>query len=723
LLDLADRRVPEPLPTTGQLELHRLTEPSIPYALDWSAIARIDLYEQMLLTEANRLTNTGEFGEAFEYLAFLQQNYPRLEGLPAALDEHLWRDASASFAAGRGDQAWPALLALYDRNPDYPRLAGAVQAVTDSLMTRRLEAGDYGGARAVLDLAERRFSTLELSNLATWRARFASDASKQLEIARRALAERRYDAARAAAMMADSIEPNLEEARQLLREIQAAAPEMRIAVTQMAGAPRPGRLPQWAQARVELLLRPPLVGMTDFGAEGGVYGSPFVDVATDDAGLETTLHLLESSRQRGLSVDAIARRLSAMVSPDQQEQDRAFAAALDDFSVARGADLHIAWRQPPLHPGALLQIPLPQLTTSEASPGLWFQLREPSGAEAQGASAVYERTGPAGGAPRTIVERIYANDEEALAALLRGDVDAIDRVPPWQLDRLRQAPGVVVGAYRLPTVHVLIPNLDNPLLASREFRRALCYATDREGIVADILLAGGAIPGFRAISGPFPAGTSLNDPAGYGYNASLPLRPYEPRLAALLAGVARTTLAKRDLEQRKARGEPLPAADPAAEPSVPPPAPLVLAHPADPLARVACQSLKLQLDRVGIPIRLEELPADGSASGVAHDLLYAELAVREPLVDARRLLSSQGVAGRSGALMTAALDELDRAQNWNDARRRLREVHRIAYYDLPLVPLWQTANFFAHRTWLQGVGEEPLALYQHIDAWRKEFDE
>ena len=72
--------------------------------------------------------------------------------------------------------------------------------------------------------------------------------------------------------------------------------------------------------------------------------------------------------------------------------------------------------------------------------------------------------------------------------------------------------------------------------------------------------------------------------------------------------------------------------------------------------------------------------------------------------------------------MTAALDELDKSQNWNEARARLQEIHRIAHYDLPLIPLWQTVNSFARRQWLDGVGEQPLVLYQNLDAWRKRIE-
>ena len=215
---------------------------------------------------------------------------------------------------------------------------------------------------------------------------------------------------------------------------------------------------------------------------------------------------------------------------------------------------------------------------------------------------------------------------------------------------MSHTPGIVVGQYRLPTIHVLIPNQNNPLLALREFRRALCYGTDRAAIVKDILLAGDEAPGFVPLSGPFPAGVSLNDPAGYGYNSDLAPRPYEPRLAALLAGVARVTLAKRDLAERKERGEEVPPADPKVEPKAPPPDPLVLAHSADSLARIACQSLKLQLDSVGIPIKLVEISADDPDVPLpAYDLLYAELCIWEPLIDCAAAVGSRRRRGSGRA--------------------------------------------------------------------------
>ncbi len=588
-------------------------------------------------------------------------------------------------------------------------------------------------------MLEKSFPKLGLTNVARWRQRFQNEAQQQVAVARKALAAENYAEARDAAIFAASIVPSFPQGEALLREIQNTAPEVRVGVTGLGRVGPPAQTPVWAAARLGPLVDPQLVEMVDFGAEGGVYASRYGNVATSDDGLQTTLTVSPEGLRTGLTPDVVALELMALAdigSPQRQEDVAANLAAL---TTAEGRAVRLQWRRPPIRPGAFLQIPLRRLTDAERSPGLWFDL-QPRMTESD--EARYERSEPKAARsakPRYIVERLFDDDEAMLTALIRGDIDAVDRVPPWQIQQMRSAQGVVLTPYRLPTVHVLIPNLANPLLGVREFRRALCYGIDREGIVRDILLGGQEAAGFRTISAPFPAGVGLNDPAGYGYDDQLAPRPYEPRLSALLANVVRTTLAKREAAARKEAAAAAGQADkpkdtraknddakadapaPGEEPELPPPKPLRLAYPADPVVRVACQSIKLQLDQVGIPVKLVELPARDPSADVKYDLLYAELAAWEPLVDARRLLGSHGVAGGASALMDAALERLDRAENWNEARDRLKEIHRIAHYDLPLIPLWQTINYFARGAQLEGVGDNPVTLYQNVADWRKSF--
>ena len=231
--------------------------------------------------------------------------------------------------------------------------------------------------------------------------------------------------------------------------------------------------------------------------------------------------------------------------------------------------------------------------------------------------------------PRAIVEQTLPDDDAAINALRNGDIDVLDRVPPWQVERLRAVNDIRIGTYKLPTVHVLIPNLKHPLLAKREFRRALCYGIDRKWILDRVLLGGNPQPGFELISGPFPAGISLSDPIRYAYNNQVQPRSFEPRLAAILATVAWAGVQNPNPKNSKDK----PAEKPA-DTKLPD---LLLVHPADPVARVACQSIQVQLQREGVTLKLRELTADELLSDkVDYDLRYAELAVWEPVADAAK---------------------------------------------------------------------------------------
>jgi len=332
----------------------------------------------------------------------------------------------------------------------------------------------------------------------------------------------------------------------------------------------------------------------------------------------------------------------------------------------------------------------------------------------------------------SVIEQIYTSEEEALTALVRGDVDVLQRIAPWQVDRLRRSDGIVVGSYRLPTIHTLVPNYSKPLLRRREFRRALCYGIDRQRIVKDILLGGRNLAGFQVLSGPLPAGVSLSDPLGYAYNRSIKPRPYEPRLAAVLAAVARTTLAKSTLAKStltKSIKQSAPSSESDAnneqrageeETSTATVKPLVLAHPPDAIARTTCQTIKMQLDAIGIPVELVELSPylNADAEMVDYDLMYVEFPLWEPLVDLRRLLGPAGRVGSCSPAMSLALTSVDESRNWKEARTRLQHAHEVAFYDLPVVPLWQTANFFARRETLQGVSTSPVLLYQNVANWK-----
>ncbi|QDS99503.1 ABC transporter substrate-binding protein [Adhaeretor mobilis] len=730
LLDFPNRTVPNPLPKSGTLKLYQLSQPSKEYILDWKSIAKVELYEQLVLTKAIRLTSQKEFVEAFEHFAFLHKNYADLPGLEQASQNYLIQDAAAAYERGASDEALTILAALYERNPQHKGLQRAAPLVSNKLIEDHLSSDNYSAARTALASVRKTFPKLQLKNLDGWQQKFEQAARTKLAVGEAAFQAKDFAKARAAVQAAYDILPGMKESADLLEKIQQAAPEVRVGVSNWGATTEFGRGLTFAEQRVDSLVRPELVQMIGFGAEGGDYSCPWGELKTNDAGLVTTLKLSPKARDYSVTADALARTVLAMSNPERASYSAVVAELLEGVSLIDGSIIRIAWKRPHIRPQALLQTSTGHLgQQAEESP--WFRM-SPLDSSKESSSVRYERDSPVDDGPQNIVEMLYPSDEAALNALVRGEVDALDRVPVWQLDRLERTTGVRVGTYRMPTVHVLAINFDNPLLATREFRRALCYAIDRETIVSEILLGGRRQAGFLTLSGPFPAGSSLNDPVSYAYKKELQPRPYEPRLASVLSAVARANLAKLAEAKRKAESasaekkqdteKEASESEEGDEKPKPPPKPLILAYQNDPIAQLACQTLKLQLDGVGIPIQLKELPPLYSRSeleSIGYDLLYTELAMQEPVVDARRLLGPEGLAGHSTAYMNLALDKLDQASNWSEASAQLKEIHEIAHYDLPVIPLWQTVNNFAYRDVLEGVGTKPVELYQNVNNWQK----
>jgi tetratricopeptide (TPR) repeat protein len=690
------QRPPTSLPKTGTLKLRVLDRPAEDYEIGWGSVAQIRTFDQLLLAEAARLTAAGKFDEAYDYFSRVRNEYPNTPGLDNAICDYLQRNALALYQAKQHDRALALLLSLYQRNPNFAGLSDVLQAVAGEIIQRYLREGNYAAARHVLDMWQTKFSGVATEAANAWQQKFEGAASRQLADATRLIGQKQYVPARKAVSRALAIWPTLNAAPAVLNQIASEFPFVTVGVLEQSPRNPVHRIDDWATLRASRLTQRLLAQEDDFSTEGGAYHSPFGEFSIDESGREFTFKLNSAA---DLTTDALSRFVLSMATPGTPVFRADFAALLGSISVAKDNALTMHLRRVHVRPEAMLQVPPPGSAANQA--GAY-------GVAAHSPEQVvfaYRNADARQSGPQAIVEQTMASDEAAISALQFGEVDILERVPPWQVARLQQLQDIHIGTYKLPTVHVLIPNLKKPLLAKREFRRALCFGIDRKWIVDRILLGGNPTQGFQAISGPFPAGATLNDPIRYGYNDQIPARAFEPRLASILATVAWTNVQNPTGKEKTKASTDIP--------------PLVLAYPNDPIARVACQTIQSQLAREDIPIKLREFTADELLSGkLDYDLRYAEITVGEPLTDARTLVGPAGLAGDiQSSYLESALRDLDLANNWKDVRLRLTKLHEIASHELPLIPLWQTVNYFAYRDSVRGILDSPVALYQNIEQW------
>ncbi len=699
-LDFPERRVPSPFPG-GTLTVQWMDRPGQPIEVAWSNIQRIVLFEDLLLQQADELIRAEKFDDAFDYLSRLYRRYPNAPGLDSAAQRFLQRDALAAFKAGQHDRALAVLMSLHEQNPAFPGLASAVDVVGDKLIQDKLKERRFGPARRVLDVLDEQFGDIEPSVIATWRGRFQQAAEGKVKEGAALLASGKFQQARSAAGQALAIWPDNAQARQLLDEIQRRHPTIIVGVLDQPALGAPPRLDLPATSRASRLAVATLTELSDYSAEGGVYEFPYGSLKENETGRRLTFEVSPAEMDAGFRLDTLARRMLEAAEPGTSVFRSGVARLLSGVALPEPNQIDVNLSQLHVRPEALLSdVPL-GVDTAEwtmSDPLRWS----------------LERSSPTGQAG-TIEELLFESEQEAASALKTGEIDVLANIMPWQLGQFRTARELVVGQYRLPKIHALIPSIGNPLLDQREFRRALAYGIDRKGILETILLAGRKRdePAFQVVSGPFPTGLSVAEGGvGYAYNDRVSVREYQPRLAALLARLAWMNLQKADLIAAGKKPD-------EADPNKPIPT-LRLAHRNDPLATVACQSIQLHLAAIGISMELAPVTETQLVEGsVEYDLRYAELAMWEPLTDARRLLGPDGVAGRCSDPMLLELEKLDSARNWNEASAALQSIHQLAFGDLPVIPLWQVMDHYAYRRDLRGMGERAISLYESAPQWRK----
>jgi hypothetical protein len=703
LLDLPDRQVPNPLPSSGSLELRRLSDPTMQYEVNWSDIAKIELYEELIMNEAKESLTANELDRTYLNLRFLRDNYPQMQDLEDLAEQYLQQDAMAAFADKRFEESLTALSALHAVNPQRQGLAQAIEGVTDQLINDLLAKRDFRTARAMIESLSKQFVDLNLGNLAAWRQKFASGAERQMVAAREALAAGNLALARQSLQRALTILPEIAGADELFAEISRLAPQVVVGVSEAFRDQPPVRLPTWSVERDSRLVHPHFVEIVGVGPEGAEYASPWAEIELDVSGRQLQISLNKSALNAGISPDKIALQCVEMANPESDEFRNDFASSFEKVEITGGDKVVIRFNSVHVKPVVFLNFPLASLNI----PSLGYRVASNS---VKGVTKFESSSSNAA----EIVEQVFANDDDAIQALDRGDIDVLDEIAPWQLEKVSQLPGVSVSKYRLPTVHVLLCNNENLLMRRREYRRALCYGIDRTRMLSEVFGVKDQQTPFRVLSGPFPAGLTFNDPIGFAYKQELAPLPYEPRLAVVLATAARTTVAK---EALIAAGE-KPDSKAVRELKPGEPDPLVLLHPARPLARTMCQLMKRQLEAIGIHVELKE--ADGGDDG-HWDLKYAELCLWEPLSDAQALLGPGGLAGRCSPAMNQLLIKLDQANNWNEVTARLHQVHQLAFEEVPVIPLWQTQNSFVARDTVEGIEQAPVSLFQDVRQWRLSF--
>ncbi len=161
-LDLAKR---EPLSgkDPDDVLVVRLAErPEQKYQVNWSAIERVELFEELVLREAARLVAGKQYEEAHEYYVFLHRRDPEFPGLSAARQSCLLSEARHRLDQNRAPQALVVLRELWEQNHDYPGLPQALGTAVDHMVAQYFAAGQDAAARELVEQLAARYPDHEV---------------------------------------------------------------------------------------------------------------------------------------------------------------------------------------------------------------------------------------------------------------------------------------------------------------------------------------------------------------------------------------------------------------------------------------------------------------------------------------------------------------------------------------------------------------------------------
>ena len=289
--------------------------------------------------------------------------------------------------------------------------------------------------------------------------------------------------------------------------------------------------------------------------------------------------------------------------------------------------------------------------------------------------------------------RIVPDSTTRALELRKGSADiALNSLTPDMTDALEKYSGVKVSRGPGSPVAYIAFNFDDPLIAHRELRQALAYATDRETIIR-YLLRGQAWPA-----------NSLLPPNHWAADANAPQYPYEPRKSEALLDAAGF---HRGPDGTRVH--------------------LTLKTSTEESTRQLAAALQDQWKRVGIALDIHPLEFATFYSDVVHGSFQMYTAQwvggnNDPgmfeYVFSSKKFPPEGA--NRGHYRNAQVDDLlERANAEPDQEKRRAlyvQVQEIVGQDLPYINLWYPDNVGVYRNRLSDVNPAPSGDYDFLTS-------
>jgi peptide/nickel transport system substrate-binding protein len=738
------------------------------YRIPAASVERIILHEELMLQRTDQLLDSGDIRQAYDLLLFVDQSLPNWGPAVPRFERLLLTEAKQRSEVGDTYAALALLDELAARNIDNADLPIRIGELSTPLIDEAIQATDYGKARYLIGRIESHFPQHPVAK--EYRARIESLASDKLKEAQALADKGQHDAAAALARESASIWPPAGNARTMYTRLVSRHQVLRAGVDSLAGPETVFPIPLDSVTRERELTEVPL--FEPYSADELTYfrSSFFEKWDPSDLGREVIFTLRETrpywQSQPILTAnqmaDAIARRL------DLQDPlfDPRLASFVSEFSVRSPTELRLRFSRVPLSIEALFRFPvvvdaagdsadaagetaaggllstrLRLTATDETSRSYRRIIPEPDGLD----SVQYHVA--------EVVERRFSDRHKMLQAMIRGDLEYIPELKPWEIDAFRAASRFQTVQYAIPNTHVIVFNPLSESNTSAQLRRCMSFAIDRSGILANVVLRDSRMKHGRLSSATWHQ-------RSYATNRVEEAPVYDIRLAYALRFAAERQLQIAELKklekvarlENKERMRQLTTAwrkakaEAEANGQKPPEAPatekfegekfraetdvsyiklptLRMVVEPDDTALPAAEKIVAYWKKITLDVEI--IPGDRPGQPLADDewdVMYRRVKMDEPLLDLWPVLTSDTSfditrLNQFPDWMRQEVIGLDYAGSFIEAQDRLFTIHKHIAAQSFIIPLWEVDDYAVFQNTVGGFSDRPLSEYQNVERW------
>ena len=725
------------------------------YALPVSGIDHIILFEELMLRRADELLKEGDLRKTYELMLRVEKEFPSWELSKPRFENLLLVESEIRAKDGDIYAALALLDELASRNIDNPELRPRFGEIVAPMIETAVADEDFNKARYLISRIERVFPGHETST--AWQGRMQTMADSLLTAAKQQTSQREFAAAADLAWKAESIWPSAGNSRAVFSQTVARHQVLHVAIDDSGTSEIVYPSPRESDERHRELVEVPLFEPTSADELTYFRSSYFEIWDPTDLGREVVFSLRETrptwQSQPLLTANQIADALGRRMDPTSPLFNSRLASFVREVSVRSPSEMKIRFSRVPLSIESLLRFPIvaaasiadtdnsdttetsSQTAEMPASAATDVTLLSTRFTKVQTddtkTSYLRERPEPDGLDPSKyhvteVREKNFADRDELLKSVIRGEIDYLPNLLPWEVDAFKAAPAFQVRQYALPLTHVITFNPLSERIVNAQMRRALSFALNRESILKSIVLRDQSMRYGRSTSAPWHlksyATNPLEKPPEFNLRLAYALRYAAERQLQLAELTKLETAAKAKAKETGDKFESVEFRKNTNVDYIKLPRLRMVVDP-DPTAMEAAKRMAVYWGKIKFEIDL--IPGDQPGTPLQDadwDLCYRRIRMEEPLLELWPLLTNESSFDMNRLKlfpdwMRQELVNLDYSASFVDAQDRLFTIHRHMAAEAFIIPLWEVDEFAVWKKSTLGIPDNPMSPYQNVERW------